>query len=196
MMAYLDWQALSGILALAGRTVFGSGGALAAAWLAGGLSLAVLVVLVLLVVMPRLVEDYVRLHHWYVNSDFYLIFGEKVDIRFIFRLVLLPVTLTVMLAAGALNLVVGTAYRLAFRLNLLRCVHCGAGIEWEEGTVLCHLCGEKVTGTAVKTCPGCHFKPNAVRCPFCGYIVFVGLEGQPPSGRALDSRQNKDGTQA
>jgi hypothetical protein len=152
-------------------------------WTTGALVVGVLFAFFTVVTMPRVVEDYVKIYNWYINSDFYVIFEEKIDVRLIFKLLFLPILLAISLLVAMMNLVIRLGYQLAFKLDLLRCVYCSSIIEWNEGTVLCHICGEKVTGNAVKTCPGCNFKANAIRCPFCGYVVFVGLVGHAPVGR-------------
>lgn len=184
MMNYLEWRALGYFFLYLARLVLDSGIAFAFAWAAGGLLAGVLLVFALLVLMPRIVEDYVKIYNWYINSDFCIIFEEKVDVRLVFKLIALPLLLVAWLFFLVTNLVVRTAYQLASKLNLLRCVHCHSTIEWSEGTVQCHICGDQVTGTATKSCPGCNFKANTVRCPFCGYVTFVELSGQHPSGRA------------
>ena len=184
MSRYFEWRALGYFFLYLTNLVVGSGIAYAFAWAAGGLLAGVLAVFLLLVLMPRIVEDYVKIYNWYVNSDFCIIFEEKVDVRLVFKLVALPLLLVIWLFFLVTNLVVRTAYQLVTKLNLLRCVHCRSTIEWSEGTVQCHICGERVTGTATKSCPGCNFKANTVRCPFCGYVNFVELIGQHPSGRA------------
>lgn len=184
MWAYFEPQAL-GYFALHLFNLFwNSGAVLAFVWLAITLLIGVAASFLFLVFMPRVVEDYVKVYNWYINSDFYVIFEEKVDVRLIFKLLGLPVMLVLALVFQVVNMVVRAAYHLAAKLNLLRCVNCHSTIEWDEGTTLCHICGAEVTGTATKTCPGCHFKANTVRCPFCGYVVFVELLGQHPSGKA------------
>ncbi len=182
--AYFELRAVGYFFLMLADLVWQSGVFHAFLWLGVALLIGVFFAFVLLVLMPRIVEDYVKIYNWYINSDFYVIFEEKVDVRLVFKLVGLPIMLVLALFFSVTNMVVRAAYHLAAKLNLLRCVNCHATIEWDEGTVLCHICGTEVTGTATKTCPGCHFKANAVRCPFCGYVVFVELLGQHPSGKA------------
>jgi hypothetical protein len=158
-----------------------SGAAKALLWSMYALCAGVVAAFFTILFMPRIVEDYVKIYNWYINSDFFVIFEEKVDVRFFFKLLALPFLLLLHLLVMMLNLIVRFAYQLTFKLNLLRCVNCSSVIEWKEGTVICHICTEKVTGDSVKTCPGCNFKANAIRCPYCGYVVFVGLLGQHPT---------------
>ncbi len=153
-------------------------------WLVIFLLLAVLSAFILLILLPRVVEDYVKIYNWYINSDFYLLLTEKVDMRLFFRLLLLPFALLLSCLFFLVNLAVRVAYDLTYRLNLLRCVNCGTAIACSDSTVLCHICGDKVAGPATHTCPGCHFKANAVRCPYCGFVVFISLVGQHPSSKA------------
>jgi len=181
---YFEMRSLIYFFLYLGKLFMGSGAVHAFVWAAVVLLLGVAFAFVILVFMPRILEDYVKVYNWYVNSDFYAIFEEKVDVRLIFKLAGLPFLLVLSLFFHVVNLVVRTAYHLVSKLNLIRCVHCHSIIDWQEGTVLCHICGERVTGTPTKTCPGCSFKANTVRCPYCGYLVFVELLGQPPSGRA------------
>lgn len=166
------------------KTVVASGVLNVLLWAMGGLLAGVIFAFFSLLFLPRMIEDYVKIYNWYLNSDFYVIFEEKVDVRLIFKLIALPFLLTLSLCVSMVNLVVSIAYQLTFKLNLLRCVNCASTIEWTEGTVFCHICSEKVEGNAVKTCPGCNFKANAIRCPFCGYVVFVGLIGHQPTSQS------------
>ena len=181
MWSFFELKALGYYFLYIGNVIVFSGPAKAALWAMYSLCIGVLISFFTLIFMPRIVEDYVKIYNWYINSDFFVIFEEKVDVRLVFKLIFLPVLLILSLFVTMLNLVVRIAYQLAFKLNLLRCVNCHSTIEWREGTVLCHICGEKVTGNAVKTCPGCNFKANAIRCPFCGFVIFVGLVGQHPT---------------
>jgi len=183
VLQFFELKALGYYFLYLGKLFFFSGLLKALLWAVGALVVGVFATFLGFLLMPRMVEDYVKIYNWYVNSDFFMIFEEKVDVRLIFKLLALPVLLTFHLLFTMLNIVVRFAYQLIFKLNLLRCVNCSATIEWHEGTVICHICGEKVVGNPVKTCPGCNFKPNAIRCPFCGYVVFVGLIGQPPTTR-------------
>lgn len=182
--SYFELRALGYFLLMLVNLVWQSGVVHAFLWLGTALLIGVICVFALLVFMPRIVEDYVKIYNWYINSDFYIIFEEKVDVRLIFKLVGLPFILVAALFFSVTNMIVRAAYHLATKLNLIRCVNCNATIPWDEGTVICHICGSEVTGTATKTCPGCHFKANTVRCPYCGYLVFVELVGQHPSGKA------------
>ncbi|NLI76873.1 MAG: hypothetical protein GX442_10575 [Candidatus Riflebacteria bacterium] len=184
MSAYFELRALGYFFLHLLHLVWQSGAVTAFAWLAATLLAGVVFAFVLLLLMPRIVEDYVKVYNWYINSDFYVIFEEKVDVRLVFKLLALPFMLVLALGFSVVNMVVRAAYHLAAKLNLIRCVNCHATIDWDEGTVLCHVCGSEVTGTATKTCPGCHFKANTVRCPYCGYVVFVELLGQHPSAKA------------
>ena len=184
LWSFFEPRALGYYFIYLGNLLFSSGALKALLWAMGGLVAGVLFAFFGLIFMPRMVEDYVKIYNWYVNSDFFIIFEEKVDVRLVFKLVALPVLLLLMLLVNMLNIVVRFAYQLAFKLNLLHCVNCSAIIDWNEGTVLCHICGEKVVGNSVKTCPGCNFKANAIRCPFCGYVVFVGLVGQHPTTKS------------
>jgi predicted RNA-binding Zn-ribbon protein involved in translation (DUF1610 family) len=183
-MQFLEWRTLGYYLLYLGQLVVDSGAVSAFLWAAGALLAGTFLSFLALLIMPRIVEDYVKIYNWYVNSDFFLIFEEKVDVRLVFKILGLPFLLVAWLFFMTVNLMVRTAYQLAAKLHLLFCVNCRGVIEWNEGTVQCHLCGESVVGTATKTCPGCHFKANAVRCPFCGYVVFVELLGQHPSTRS------------
>ncbi|MFZ2958313.1 MAG: hypothetical protein WA705_15605 [Candidatus Ozemobacteraceae bacterium] len=184
LTSYFEWTALGYFFLYLGKLVFTSGIVQAFLWAATGLLLGTAVAFLLLMLMPRIVEDYVKIYNWYINSDFYIIFEEKIDVRLVFKIIGLPFFLVAGLFFLIVNLNVRTAYHLAAKLNVLRCVHCASTIEWGEETVVCHTCGEHVTGTATKTCPGCNFKANTVRCPFCGYVTYVDLTGRPPSGRA------------
>lgn len=185
MWAYLEFRAV-GLYALYLGGLFLKSGALYAFWwLAVSLLAGVAVAFGFLVLMPRVIEDYVKIYNWYINSDFYVIFEEKVDVRLVFKLIGLPFMLVLALLFQVVNTVVRAAYHLASKLNFLQCVNCHSTIEWNEGTTICHICGSEVTGTATKTCPGCNFKGNTVRCPYCGYVVFVELLGQHPSSKSV-----------
>ncbi|MBF0501673.1 MAG: hypothetical protein HQM09_16155 [Candidatus Riflebacteria bacterium] len=184
MMAYFEWSAIGYFALYLGKLFLASGIVQAFFWASVGLLLGTTIAFCLLILMPRIIEDYVKIYNWYINSDFYVIFEEKIDVRLIFKIIGLPFFLVAGLFFLIVNLNVRTAYNLAAKLNLLRCVHCASTIEWTEGTVICHICGEQVTGSATKTCPGCNFKANTVRCPFCGYVTYVDLAGRLPSGRA------------
>lgn len=181
---FIELRAIGYYLLFLGKVFLASGFFKAALWAAGSLIIGVLIAFFFIAFMPRVVEDYVKIYNWYVNSDFFVIFEEKVDVRLIFKIIALPLFLFLSLSVSMLNIIVRSAYQLAFKLNLLHCVYCSSKIEWSEGTVICHTCGEKVVGNAVKTCPGCNFKANAIRCPFCGYVVFVGLLGNHPATRS------------
>jgi len=190
LSVYLEWQALGYFLLHLVNLFVASGAAKAFVWGACSLLAGVISAFFIIILIPRILEDYVKIYNWYVNSDFFILYEEKVDVRLVFKLIALPFALVFSLIVLILNLMVRIAYQLASKLNLLRCVNCHSIIDWNEGTVHCHICGEKVRGTMVKSCPGCNFKPNAIRCPFCGYIVFVGLIGQHPSGRAGRAQNN------
>ena len=181
---YLEWEAIGYYLYFLWKKLVFSGMVQAALYASASLLFGVFAAFLALIFLPRVVEDYVKIYNWYVNSDFHKIFEEKVDVRLVFRLLALPFALLISLIFFVINLAVRSAYDLAFRLNLLRCVNCRTTISWGEGTVHCHVCGDKVVGSAVHSCPGCHFKANAIRCPYCGFVVFVGLHGEHPSARA------------
>ena len=183
-LEYLEFSSIGYYFGFLFKLIISSGAIHAAAWAAAALAIGVAFAFISLILLPRVVEDYIKLYNWYVNSDFYFLFREKVDIRLIFRLLLLPFALVFSLIFFVTNIAVKTALDLAYRLDLLRCVNCGSHLHWAEGTVICHICGDKVVGSATQTCPGCHFKPNAVRCPYCGFVVFLGLHGEHQSTKA------------
>ncbi|HOY65337.1 MAG TPA: hypothetical protein PLP29_00530 [Candidatus Ozemobacteraceae bacterium] len=182
--AFFELRALGYFFAHLGQVVIGTGVLGAFFWLAVAMLAGLTVAILVLLVMPRILEDYVKIYNWYVNSDFYVIFEEKIEVRFVFKLVFLPIYLVLSLFFLTVNLMVRTAYHLVARMNLVRCVNCRARIEWGEGTVTCHVCGDRIVGAVTKTCPGCNAKPNAVRCPYCGFLVFIDLAGQAPTSRA------------
>lgn len=182
--AFFEIRAIGYFFGYLAKIAIGTGVLEAFLWLASAMLTGVVLMFLTLLLMPRIVEDYVKIYNWYVNSDFYVIFEEKIDVRLVFKLLFLPVYLVLSLFFLTVNLMVRTAYQLAAKLNLLRCVNCRTRIHWEEGTTICHVCGDKIIGSATKTCPGCNARPNAVRCPYCGYLVFVELTGNPPTSRA------------
>ncbi len=188
MTDYISWRSFEYFLIYLGEKILSSGAAYAFLWTAIALLIGVFLAFMTLILVPRIIEDYVKIYNWYVNSDFYIILEEKVDVRMIFKVLGLPILLVLTLFFLTLNLIVRTAYQLAAKLNLLFCVNCESRIDWREGTVICHVCSEKVTGTPTKSCPGCNFKANSVRCPYCGYVNFVELFGHHPSGRAGKGR--------
>lgn len=184
LTAFLEPRAIGYFFVFLGNVVIGTGVLGAFFWLAVAMLAGLVTAIFVLLLMPRILEDYVKIYNWYVNSDFYVIFEEKIEVRLIFKLLFLPLYLVLCLFFLTVNLMVRTAYHLVARLGLLRCVNCHARFEWSEGTVVCHICEERIVGAATKTCPGCNAKPNAVRCPYCGYLVFIDLIGQGPTGRA------------
>ena len=131
--------------------------------------------------LPRLMEDYIRLYNWYVNSDFYDLFARKVNVRPIIVLLLLPIVLFVGILFATANLVVSISYRIIFKVLGLRCFYCGYRLKWETTDLQCDHCATRYSGTADSKCPLCGFKPNAVHCPSCAHLIFVGLEGSPPN---------------
>ncbi|HOT28321.1 MAG TPA: hypothetical protein PLU72_09035 [Candidatus Ozemobacteraceae bacterium] len=181
---FLELRAIGYFFGHLGKVFVGTGVLEAFVWLAIAMLAGLAVAIIVLLSIPRILEDYVKIYNWYVNSDFYVIFEEKIEVRLVFKLAFLPVYLVVSLFFLTVNLMVRTAYHLVARLNLLRCVNCHARIEWAEGTVTCDVCGDHIVGAPTKTCPGCNAKPNAVRCPYCGFLVFIDLIGQAPTGRA------------
>ena len=181
---YLDLRAIGYFFGYLFKLVISSGALFAAMWASIALVLGVVTAFVVVLLLPRVLEDYIKLYNWYVNSEFFSLFKEKVDLRLIFRLALLPIGLVLSLFFFVTNLAVKSALDLAYRLDLIRCVNCHTQLRWAEGTVFCHICGDKVHGPATQTCPGCHFKPNAVRCPYCGFVIFLGLQGEHSSTRA------------
>lgn len=192
-MQYFTGQTCLNFLSFVTEQVLYSRIAEAFLWIAVVMLSGTAVSFFLLIILPRVVEDYVKIYNWYINSELFIIFEEKVDLKFIFKLIVLPFHLVASMFFSVMNLMIKTSYHLAAKLNLLRCVNCHATVEWSESTVNCHICGEKVMGNITKSCPGCNFKPNAIRCPYCGYIVFVELTGKNPSERArsISDKQSK-----
>ncbi|HNW36030.1 MAG TPA: hypothetical protein PKM25_13915 [Candidatus Ozemobacteraceae bacterium] len=182
--AFFELRTIGYFLGYLSKVVIGTGVLGAFFWLAAAMLTGLALAIFILLAMPRILEDYVKIYNWYVNSDFYVIFEEKIEVRLVFKLLFLPVYLVLWLFFLTVNLIVRTAYHLVARMNLLRCVNCHARLEWGEGTVVCHICEEQIVGAATKTCPGCNAKPNTVRCPYCGFLVFIDLTGQGPTGRA------------
>ena len=134
-----------------------------------------------ILILPRLLEDYIRLYNWYLNSDFYDLFARKVNIRPVILLLLLPIVLFIGMIFALANLVVSMAYRVVFKILGLRCFYCGYRLKWETKDLQCDHCGTRYSGTADAKCPLCGFKPNAVQCPSCAHLIFVSLEGSPPN---------------
>lgn len=182
--AFFELRAIGYFLGYLGKVIIGTGVLGAFFWLAAAMLVGLALAVFVLLAMPRIIEDYVKIYNWYVNSDFYVIFEEKIEVRLIFKLLFLPLSLVLWLFFLTVNLIVRTAYHLVARMNLLRCVNCHARLEWSEGTVVCHVCDEQIVGPATKTCPGCNAKPNTVRCPYCGFLVFIDLAGHGPTARA------------
>lgn len=154
------------------------------------LLLLVVICFFILLIIPRALEDYVKIYNWYINSDFFVIIEEKANVKFIFKLLLLPFYLFLTIFFFIINVSVKTSYELVIKLNILRCVNCNSFIDLQEGTVICHYCSSEITGPPSKSCPGCNFKPNSVRCPFCGYLNFIGLFGNNPSKKAQIKSKN------
>lgn len=142
---------------------------------------ATLACCLVVVFLPRLLEDYVRLYNWYLNSDFHDLFARKVNVRPVIVLLTLPLVLFLGLLFGVANLVVTTAYRLMFKVTGLRCFYCGHRLKWEQRDLQCEHCATRYSGPVDAACPLCGFKPNAVSCPSCSHLVFIGLEGAPPN---------------
>ncbi|MBF0545780.1 MAG: hypothetical protein HQM08_15160 [Candidatus Riflebacteria bacterium] len=183
MFEYFEWNAVGYYFLYLFKLLARSGAMAAFLWAAVSLVFLVVVTFFLLLCIPRVVEDYVKIRNWYVNSDFYGIFEEKIDTGLFFKLAGLPFLLVFSLVFMILDLVVKTAYSLAAKLGLISCVNCHSYIEWKEEITKCRFCGEEFSGVPTKTCPACNFKPNSLRCPYCGFVVFIGLFGQPPSSR-------------
>jgi len=131
--------------------------------------------------LPRLLEDYIRLYNWYVNSDFHTLFARKVDVRPIIVVLLLPVVVFVGMCFALANLMVTVSYRIIFKVLGLRCFYCGYRLKWESADQQCEHCSTRYSGTVDTRCPLCGFKPNAVTCPSCAHLIFVGLDGAPPN---------------
>jgi DNA-directed RNA polymerase subunit RPC12/RpoP len=146
-------------------------------WLLLGAALSCLVILL----RPRMMEDYIRLYNWYLNSDFHDLFARKVNVRPVIVVLLLPLVLFFGMVFSLLNLVVAVAYRLVTKVLGLRCFYCGHRLPWAELDLQCDHCKTRHRGPLDAQCPLCGFKPNAVHCPSCGHLIFVSLEGAPPN---------------
>lgn len=138
-----------------------------------------------ILLLPRLLEDYIRLYNWYVNSDFHDLFARKVNVRPVIVVLLLPIVLFVGMLFALLNLVVSISYRIIFKVMGLRCFYCGFRLKWETSDLQCEHCSTRYSGTVESPCPLCGFKPNAVHCPSCAHLIFVGLDGAPPNPNVI-----------
>jgi len=139
--------------------------------------------------VPRMVEDYIRLYNWYVNSAFYDLFARKVDVRPVIVIFMLPVILFLGVVFALVNLMVSVSYRIVFKVIGLKCFYCGHKIARESMDMQCVYCGTRHCGTIDETCPLCGFKPNAVQCPSCAHLVFTGIEGSPPNPNIIAGNQ-------
>ncbi|MBF0406635.1 MAG: hypothetical protein HQM10_04730 [Candidatus Riflebacteria bacterium] len=183
MTDYLELHAAGYFLLYLVRLFLNSGIIKAFAWVSASLILLTIAAFLSLIIMPRIVEDYVKLKNWYINSDFCRIFDEKVDTGITFKLIGLPFALFFSFLFLILDLITATAYSLAAKLGFLYCVGCNSYMEWKDEQKKCRYCGEEFSSYPDKTCPACNFKPNALRCPYCGYVVLISLHGKHPSSR-------------
>jgi DNA-directed RNA polymerase subunit RPC12/RpoP len=143
------------------------------------------VIVLIILFVPRLIEDYVKLYNWYINSDFFQIFEEKASIRLIIKIIFSPILLFIALLFSIVNIIVRTGYQIVLKLQLLYCINCSSYISFNEEEMICPYCGEIHKGTPDTSCPKCNFKANSIYCPYCGFLVFIDLTGK----KSLEQRK-------